>query len=366
MDSSDPVPGLGLGLRLAALAVLILLAVTGVRSCRLRRPHPVPKPPVVKTEPRRRPDLKFVLPTAQTGLAATSSATVYMPTASGRVESALYGSTRTSDAGNGIRFHEGIDIAPQRRGRDNKPLDDVAAVADGRVAYINAAPGNSSYGRYVVMTHDDPLGTIYTLYAHLDAIAPGLRDGLVVTAGQPLGRMGSSSSSPIPVARAHLHLEIGVVFNTRFEAWHRGRQMTPTHGAWNGLNLFGLDPLRVLLTRAPDGTRALLDVLRAEPAAFTLAFAPKGRPPDYYRRYPDLWEAAPGSACVWMDVSEGGVPLRVRSAPPAPATPATLPAVVAVAERVLGRNGRGLVVRRGNAWTLSAAGQVWLEQMLYE
>ena len=60
---------------------------------------------------------KMVFPTGQTGLLDPAAANVFQPTASGRPESALYGSTRTGRRGKFLRatFHEGIDVAAVRR-----------------------------------------------------------------------------------------------------------------------------------------------------------------------------------------------------------------------------------------------------------
>ena len=64
------------------------------------------------------------------------------------------------------------------------------AVADGVVAYVNAMAGNSNYGKYVVLIHTCPSGIVYTLYAHLAAISPGVGCGRAVQAGDVLGIVG--------------------------------------------------------------------------------------------------------------------------------------------------------------------------------
>ncbi len=354
---------------IALLTALSVVTLVCVGSCAYRRRQAMRRD-LEKADARQyevsRPPLRFVFPTDQTNLADTTSSTVYMPTASGRVESALYGSTRTRGESDNFaaRFHKGIDIAPTRRGRDGRALDEVRAVADGIVAYINNNPGGSTYGRYVVLTHEDPLGRIYSLYAHLDAVAPGLDHGGQVAAGETLGRMGNSATYRIPVTRSHLHLEIGVILNNGFEDWFRSVGNVPVHGRYNGLNLFGIDPLRVLLERDADEKRSLLDALQEEPPAFVLALSVRKRP-DYYERYPDLWEAAQPPGTVWMDVSEGGVPLRTRAPGTTAADLAAMPAVVSVDTEVLGRNGRALVRQRRDKWELTPAGHRWLEHLLF-
>src|SRR5437667_589633 len=51
------------------------------------------------------------------------------------------------------RFHEGIDIRPLRRDANDEPLDEVRAIADGKVVHVNPVPGYSNYGKYVVIEH---------------------------------------------------------------------------------------------------------------------------------------------------------------------------------------------------------------------
>ncbi len=355
-----------------ASAIAIAVTLTVLAGVLLRRhlwPRPATVPPPaadLPMTPPPPPPLRFVFPTAQAGLADTTSTKVYMPTASGRLASALYGSTRTGGSGGRLypRFHAGIDIAPLRRGRDGKPLDDIHAVANGRVAYLQKAPGGSSYGRYLVLHHHDELGTFYSLYAHLEGFAAGLKTGDQIQAGQVVGRMGHSAATPIPANRAHLHLEIGTFTNQRFADWLHARGYPRTHGAAHGWNLNGINPLRVLLERSPDGTRSMLEVLRSEPVAFTLLAEPKRRP-DYYRRYPALWEVGaepPGR--IRIDVAEGGAPLRARPARPEELS-GKAPRVVAASAEVLGRNGRRLVSRQGSQWQLTDKGREWLDQLLF-
>src|SRR5262249_33801523 len=47
------------------------------------------------------------------------------------------------------RFHEGIDIRCLHRDARGEPLDDVRAIADGKVVHTNPLPGYSNYGRYI-------------------------------------------------------------------------------------------------------------------------------------------------------------------------------------------------------------------------
>src|SRR5881392_202355 len=69
------------------------------------------------------------------------------------------------------RFHEGIDIKPLRRDARNEPLDEVRAIADGKVVHTNLVPGYSNYGNYVVIEHRWAGSNYYSLYGHLSSIA---------------------------------------------------------------------------------------------------------------------------------------------------------------------------------------------------
>ncbi|PYK84277.1 MAG: hypothetical protein DME41_03365, partial [Verrucomicrobia bacterium] len=44
------------------------------------------------------------------------------------------------------RFHEGIDIRCLHRDERGEPLDEVRAIAEGKVVYTNSVPGYSNYG----------------------------------------------------------------------------------------------------------------------------------------------------------------------------------------------------------------------------
>lgn len=89
------------------------------------------------------------------------------------------------------RLHEGVDISADA----GVP---VRVAADGVVV---AAGEKGGYGRYVAVRHAEGLTTFY---AHLGGIAAGVKPGLAVVAGDPVGRVGSTGTSTGP----HLHFEI--------------------------------------------------------------------------------------------------------------------------------------------------------------
>lgn len=315
------------------------------------------------------PFSRIVMPTDR-GRLDPSLPGVFQPTAAGTVESALYGSVRTGQVGRHLyaTFHEGIDIAPLQRSAKGVPLDVVRAVAGGVVGYANYMAGNSNYGKYVVLLHQDPCGTVYTLYAHLAAISPELRVGQPVEAGQRVGTMGHTSSSPIPLARAHLHFEVGLIANERFGIWYRARKLKPDHGLFNGQNLLALSPLLFFNNHEALATKGFRQILSQVPPAFTL-LVPSSRNWDYFRRYPGLWQGPPFQG-GWMVIScsENGTVLSGRNATPDEQSSAKpgKSSLIDVDDRVIGRNGCRLVVNDRGRWRLGEKGIRWLEILGYQ
>ncbi len=247
------------------------------------------------------------------------------PAASGRIESGQYGSTRNG----GRRFHEGLDLAPTRRDARGEAADTVKAALAGVVRHVNDRPGASSYGRYVVLEHPDESPAVYTLYAHLAASTRGLAVGQRVAAGAPLGVMGRSAGGyVIPKDRAHLHFEIGLRLSDGFDRWYAtsGFGNPNAHGAWNGMNLAGLDPEAFFerLRRGPLTT--INDWLARLPTAVVVRVE-RAVEPDFVRRYPSLVQSGPGDSLraagqpyAWeIEFDAAAVPLRWRRVP-APAS----------------------------------------------
>src|SRR5476651_53117 len=97
----------------------------------------------------------------------------------------------------GTRMHEGLDIRHLQTDKRGEPTDPVAATADGTVVYFSAKPSLSNYGNYLVLRHVVEGIEIYSLYAHLSAIRPGLKIGGPVKAGEVVGTMGRTSNAEI-------------------------------------------------------------------------------------------------------------------------------------------------------------------------
>ena len=165
------------------------------------------------------------------------------PTASGLIQSGLFGCVRNG----GARFHEGIDLFPIRHDPRGEALDAIYSILPGRVVHVSATAEHSSYGRYVVVAHQQASLQFYSLYAHLASIHSAIRPGVSVSAGSVLGVMGRSAAGyRIPQSRAHLHFELVLKLSDQFQAWYNRQKFGSQnrHGIWNGMNLIGVDPLR--------------------------------------------------------------------------------------------------------------------------
>ncbi len=237
--------------------------------------------------------------------------TFIQPTASGRLESGLFGCVRNG----GRRFHEGIDLFPIFRDRRREATDPIYAVLPGRVAYISSVAWHSSYGRYVIVEHPQVSPPIHTLYAHLARVDSSLQVGQTVQSGTVLGVMGRSAGGyTIPRERAHLHFEIGFRLSDDFQSWfdQQGFGSENYHGVWNGMNLMGVDPLDFYEKVRRGEVQNIDEFLAAEPIAATLRVV-TSQTPDFIRRYPNLLErsADRGNVVAWdIAFTWYGLPLR--------------------------------------------------------
>jgi len=233
---------------------------------------------------------------------------------SGDPESGGFGGVRNG----GGKFHEGIDIRALARDRHGEPTDDIFAAMNGVVRHVNASAGDSSYGRYIVIEHPDESPAVYTLYAHLSRIEPGIRAGVKVARGQTIATMGHSSGGyMIPKDRAHLHFEIGLMVTRDFQTWYERRKFGSTndHGQWNGMNLMGVDPLEFLNAWRTKRVNTFQDYFAHLTPAVRVRIA-TARTPDFIQRYPTLltkplplvvsgWEIA----CDWTGLPFAWTPL---------------------------------------------------------
>ncbi len=110
------------------------------------------------------------------------------------------------------RPHDAIDIMAPRGTA-------VLAAAEGTVEKLFLSRGGGGITAYV----RSPDRRLIYYYAHLDAYAPGLREGQAVRRGDPLGTVGSTgNASP---AGPHLHFAIHEMRPD--ERWWQGRAVNP-------------------------------------------------------------------------------------------------------------------------------------------
>jgi murein DD-endopeptidase MepM/ murein hydrolase activator NlpD len=111
----------------------------------------------------------------------------------------------------GTRPHEALDILAPR----GTP---VLSAAKGRVLKLfNSKPG----GLMVYAT--DSSERFILLYGHLDAYAPGLKDGQALTQGQPIGIVGTTGNAPANTP--HLHFAIARAVDVK--QWWKGTPVNP-------------------------------------------------------------------------------------------------------------------------------------------
>ena len=212
-----------------------------------------------------------------------------------------------------VHFHEGIDIKPLRRDAAGEPLDDIVAIAAGRVVHCSETAGHSNYGRYIVIEHRWGGSPYYSLYAHLSELA--VTPGAEVSAGQRIARMGHTGAG-ITRERSHVHFEINLMMTTKFEDWYvAGAPTEPNyHGIYNGLNLAGFDVAKFYLAQRRNPALTVPEFLRGEEVFFKVLAPATEQPPDLLRLYPWLSSGATpvGKPSAWeFSFTRSGVPLRV-------------------------------------------------------
>jgi murein DD-endopeptidase MepM/ murein hydrolase activator NlpD len=285
---------------------------------------------------------------------------------SGEPESGGFGGVRTG----GTQFHEGIDIKPVARDRRGEPTDAVSAAMGGVVRHISSNPGNSSYGRYVVLEHPDMSPGVYTLYAHLARIAPGLSIGQTVRIRQVLGIMGHSSGGyVIPKDRAHLHFEIGVMMTRNFQSWYDARKFGSRneHNLWNGMNLMGIDPYDFMDAWRTRRVNNFQDYFaRMEPSG-RLKIATR-KIPDFVTRYPALvTKPIPATLGGWeIKFAWTGLPFEWTPLSPMETVglPSNQPVIVdANASTEHRQRSKSVVVMRRGKWTPGSDLQTVLQQL---
>lgn len=311
--------------------------------------------------------LDIELPTANDALFTPGGEARYFQGTAGKDwRSGQYGCVRSE----GRQYHEGVDVRCLQRDRRGEPADAVVAVADGEVAYVSRAAGQSNYGRYVLVRHDWDGVEVFSLYSHLRDIATGLRAGHTVKRGQPIATLGYSGTQNISRDRAHLHFEVCFQINRNFAAWFARRMAKGDrndHGRFNGINLQGVNPAPILLAARRDPRLNFRGYMEAQPVAFTVLCPARRAPLSWMRAQP--WcvvngpEPAPVTAYeVWF-MAEG---VATFARPLWDVSPAnwTVAGANEIALKPLA--GRALVTpgRRGD-WTFTQRGADLMEMLSY-
>src|SRR5206468_6140166 len=230
-------------------------------------------------------------------------------------EGGQYGFVRDpTDTAGGVvftRFHEGIDIRPLHRDANGEPFDEVRAIAEGQVVHANLVPGYSNYGKYVVIEHRWNGSNYYSLYGHLSSIA--VQPGETVTRGQRIAVMGYTGTG-LNQERAHLHLELDLMFSRQFEVWYNASfKNDPNHnGIYNGMNLAGIDVARFYLALRKNPALTIPEFLSEEETFYKVTL-PKSRHFDLLRLYPWMVGGKRNEKSSWeVSFASSGVPLKVE------------------------------------------------------
>jgi len=265
----------------------------------------------------------------------------------------------------GWQMHEGLDILHLHTDRSGEPTDPVMATADGTVMYVNTKAGLSNYGKYIVLRHLVEDLEIYSLYAHLSEIAPGVSAGKAVNAGAVIGTMGhtSNTSERIGKERAHVHFELNVLMNDNFSAWFKKNLPGERndHGVWNGQNLNGLDPRDVLLAEKPGSRKfSLLEFMRSQTELCRVTVRATNF--SFLKRYAPLILKNPkadkdGVAGYEIAINYNGVPFAFLPRAAAELKGAGKIQLLSVNEAEYRAHPcRKLVVQRGTRWQLTEKG----------
>ncbi len=312
----------------------------------------------------------FQLPTRNRALFDGAEEQFFVGTVRKPWISGTFGCTRSE----GWQLHEGLDIGCLERDKRGEPTDPVLATADGTVVYVNRKSSLSNYGLYVVVRHEIESVEVYSLYAHLASVASGMAAGTRIRAGEPLGVMGRTANTrqSISKERAHVHFELNLLANDRFESWFRERYRGERndHGRWNGRNLLGLDPRQILLTQeAMQEQFSLVQLLRSQTELMRVRVRQTEFP--FVRRYPQLIRSNPAlgtNAIAGYEIvfNFSGVPFRLT-----PLAASDLPGKARVElvsvnaeEQRLRPCGR-LVTRQGDGWRLTSTGEQSVALLLH-
>lgn len=268
------------------------------------------------------------------------------------------GPVRVGSAVVQMHFHEGVDIAPVKRDATGEPLDEVRSISQGIVVHASANAGSSNYGRYVVIQHDCPDGSFFSLYAHLNLIKVPL--GQKVEPGTVIGIMGHTGEG-IDRRRSHVHVELNLILSTRFDAWHtKNFKPSPNnHGIYNGLNLTGINIAEFFLANHQNPSLRISDFIKGTEATWKVT-VPRDKPLELLEHYPWLGAGTDQASPSWeFTLSDSGLPLQVKPS----ALVVTKPQVTWIKDRGIPHTyyTRGYVSGSGETGTLTSNGFRFIE-----
>ena len=314
----------------------------------------------------------FHLPTPNHAIfEAGKEAGYFTPTIGRTWPSGTFGCVRSE----GWQMHEGIDIKCTQRDAKGEPIDPVSAAADGTIAYINAKAGLSNYGNYIVMQHQVDGLPVYTLYAHLRALASGLSVGQVKKSGEIIATMGRTSNTRQGISRerAHLHFEICLLANPNFSAWYKKNlaDQRDDHGRWNGQNLIGINPRKLFLGQHKDKAKrqpfSLRQFISSQPVLYrVLVKSPNFQ---WAKRHPNLVDSMkPQKAIAGYEISldPNGVPVSSTPRDASSFSGEEPFKLLHVDPQVYKKFPcRKLVFKKGQQWVLTAKGITHIKLLTY-
>lgn len=219
-----------------------------------------------------------------------------------------------------MHFHEGIDIACQKRSEKGEPEDEVRSISDGEVVHVSDLPGGSNYGRYIVIRHNWGEGPFYSLYAHLSKCL--VKEGDKVQPRTPIAIMGHTGDG-INVQRSHTHLELNLMLNSQFGEWHdtNFKDNPNRHGPYNGLNLSGMDIAALYLAHQKNPALTVAEFLKTQTVVFKV-LVPRHGDIELTKTYPWMGEHLDQpSPSVEISFTDGAVPLKIAPSAEAVASP---------------------------------------------
>ena len=274
----------------------------------------------------------------------------------------------------GWQVHEGLDIRCLERDAKGEPTDPVLATAEGAVAYLNARPSLSNYGRYILIRHNIDGVELLSLYAHLREIRSGLQIGQSVKAGDTIATLGRTANTREGISRerAHLHFELNLFINERFPSWYKKHFPTQRndHGLWNGQNIVGLDPRLILLEQRAQGPKfSLARHIRTQTELCRVTVRATDFP--WLKRYPQFVKPNPrasqeGVAGYEIALNFNALPFELTPRAASELSGKTKFRLLSVNEVEQRKNpGRKLVTQRNGRWELTSRGLNVLDLLTY-